>query len=274
MLIFWFSQSPTDHCLPSYHPLPPLSLPLLSDWASSAGPKIVGDLLDLASCVGWWPQLCTWHQLLPVTDTVLWPPPPPVRRGGQGSMVFTHNYLPRGCGAPHLCTCYNILHILHTVWQTLFPWSPTTLIDNRPSDYQDCCQRSSSFTRGGGGGGWRKTVDDYFSLARSLLWCCDVYIYLTTTGSPETGWHLKWTSWVCQSPVISVILSYRQSDQIQTHTFIFQSCGGVEQQQPRFQIISTSGSLLASFFLASSLEIVSPGKFCVDDVVCHGYVSL
>ena len=34
-------------------PPPPLSLSLLSDWASSPGPKIVGDLLDLASCVGW-----------------------------------------------------------------------------------------------------------------------------------------------------------------------------------------------------------------------------
>ena len=75
--------------------------------------------------------------------------------------------------------------------------------------------------------------------------------------------------------VISLILSYRQSDQIQTHTFIYSSrVEEQEEQLPRFEIISTSGSLLASFFLASSFEIVSPGKFCVDDVVCYGYVSL
>ena len=70
----------------------------------------------------------------------------------------------------------------------------------------------------------KKTVEDYFMLTRSILWCCDVYIYLT--DSAEAGWHLKWTSWVCPATVISLILSYRQSDQIQTHTFIFQSCGG------------------------------------------------
>ena len=126
MLIFWFSQSPTDHCLVLTipPPPPPLSLFLLSDWASSPALKIVGDLLDLASCVGWWPQHCTWHQLLPVTDTVLWP--------ACRATIVSHIIICWGGVGTclYLLQCYNILHILYTMWQTspdryllLFSWS-------------------------------------------------------------------------------------------------------------------------------------------------------
>ena len=150
MLIFWFSQSPTDHCLVLTipPPPPPLSLFLLSDWASSPALKIVGDLLDLASCVGWWPQHCTWHQLLPVTDTVLWP----VCRGCRGTIVFTHNYLLRGCGGSPVYLLQHPPHPTHNVANISRPIPPFVFmirglkLITRPSDYKDSCQ-------GGGGGG-------------------------------------------------------------------------------------------------------------------------
>ena len=184
-------------------------------------------------------------------------------RASQGSMVFTHNYLLRGCGVWGTCvpvttsstsyTPYNVANITRPVQAPfVFMISPNNLIDYPPSDYKDSCQRSSSFTRRGGGRGeGRKTVKDYFSLARSMLWCCGVYIYLTDSQlrlADISSGHLGRVL----DTVISLILSYRQSDQIQTHTFIFQSCGGEERSwsssQSRFEIISTSGSLLASFF--------------------------
>ena len=238
MWIFWFSQSPTDHCLPSRHlHLPPLSLVWLSFLCSSQDrwwSSWLGILCWLVTPALHLTSITTSNRYRVVTSL-------------PGHNSFTHNYLLRGCGGQLTCVyllqCYNILHILYTMCQTspdryllLFSWS---------EDLNWLPDHLTTRTTARGEGGEKEKLLKIILAWRGVLWC----LYLPSTDSAEDGWHLKWTSWACLDTVISLILSYRQSDQIQTHTFIYSSrVEEQEEQLPRFEIISTSGSLWASFF--------------------------
>ena len=147
------------------------------------------------------------------------------------------------CGPPHLCTCYNILHILH--WQTspdlLLLFSSSSDFNWLP-DHLTTAAGGLRITRWGGEGEekllkiilcWRGAYCDVVMFIFTLL----TQLRLADISSGHLGRVLILSShWYCP---IDNQTKYK-------HTPLYSS--RVEDQQPRFEIISSSGSLLASFF--------------------------